>query len=104
MARAEARVEQYWNGDGLHEIDAGVLFGLTAVWACVTGLSGLSREVKSAFSASLRQLLLAGLLGEEHLVAVIRRRLTIPRRLHGLAEVRGGAVRDRCLRRSVERG
>ena len=35
MARAEARVEQYWNGDGLHEIAAGVLFGLTAVWVCV---------------------------------------------------------------------
>jgi hypothetical protein len=79
LTRAEARVQRYWNVDGLHEIAAALLFALTAVWVWATDLSSLPRAWKGAFSITFPVMLWAGIWAEGRVVGAIRRRLTIPR-------------------------
>jgi len=76
---AEARLQRFWNVDGLHEIGIAVLFGLTAVWVWSSDLADLSKFWKGLFSATFPMLLLGGMYGEKWVVERVRRRMTVPR-------------------------
>jgi hypothetical protein len=90
---AEARLQRFWNVDGLHEIGIAILFGLTAVWVWSSDLADLPKFWTGVFSATFPMLLLGGMYGEKWVVERVRRRLTVPR--VGFVKLRQPSVRMR---------
>lgn len=79
LSRAEARLQRFWNVDGLHEIGIAILFGLTAVWVWAADLSGFPKVWRGAFSVTFPLLISGGIWAERAVVERIRDRLTVPR-------------------------
>jgi hypothetical protein len=79
LREAEARLQRFWNVDGLHEIGIAVIFGLTAVWVWSSDLADLPKVWKGVFSSAFPLILLAAMFGEKWVVERVRRRLTAPR-------------------------
>jgi hypothetical protein len=92
---AQARLERYWNVDGLHEIGVALILAMTALWLWATDLSDLPRVWKNAASTTFPLLLCGGIFAEKYVVKAIRRRLTYPR--VGFAELRTPPVRGRVF-------
>jgi hypothetical protein len=90
---AEARLQRFWNVDGLHEIGIAVLFGLTAVWVWSSDLADLPKFWKGVFSTTFPVLIFGGIYGEKWVVERIRRRMTVPR--VGFVKLRRPSVRMR---------
>jgi hypothetical protein len=86
LRQAEARLERYWNVDGLHEIGVALILALTALWVWATELSDLPQAWKRGFSTTFPFLLIGGMSVERVVIKTIRRRLTYPRA--GFAEMR----------------
>jgi hypothetical protein len=76
---AKARVQRYWNVDGLHEIAIAILFLLTAVIVWAGDSASLPKFWRGAAGVAFPIVLMGGIFLEPSVVRAIRNRLTFPR-------------------------